>query len=88
MAGGWRDMERVGYMRELLRTNDPVVLSFVQALLRDADIQHLLLDQNMSIMEGSIGILPRRILVADESFDQARRLMREADVGSHLASHD
>ncbi len=47
-------------MKELLRTNDAVVISFVESLLRDAGIGCLVADQNMSVLDGSIGILPRR----------------------------
>ncbi|MCB1529113.1 MAG: DUF2007 domain-containing protein [Hyphomicrobiaceae bacterium] len=68
-------------MRELLRTNDQVLLSFVQALLRDAGITALLADSNMSIMEGSIGMLPRRLLVAEEHIAAARQVLQDADLG-------
>ena len=51
-------------MRELVRTNDIVLVSAIGALLDGANIHHLVLDQNMSIIEGSLGVLPRRILVA------------------------
>lgn len=50
-------------MSELLRTNDAVLLSFAQALLNDAGIGNFIADFNMSIFEGSIGLLPRRIMV-------------------------
>ena len=50
-------------MRELVRTNDIVLVSAVGALLDGANIHHLVLDQNMSVIEGSLGMLPRRILV-------------------------
>ena len=50
-------------MIEIIRTNDAVVISFAQSLLRDAGIESLVADQNMSVLDGSIGILPRRILV-------------------------
>ncbi len=63
-------------MREILRTNDPVRLSYAQALLRDAGIAPLVLDVHMSIMEGSIGIFPRRVMVADEDEARARALLR------------
>ncbi|MGB3391600.1 MAG: DUF2007 domain-containing protein, partial [Pseudaminobacter sp.] len=53
-------------MIELVRTNDAVVISFVESLLRDAGIQCLVADQNMSVLDGSIGVLPRRILVPDD----------------------
>jgi hypothetical protein len=72
-------------MELLLRTNDAVLLSFAQALLKDAGIESVLFDQNMSIIEGSIGILPRRLLVPSGSIDAARRLLREAGIGKELA---
>ncbi len=71
-------------MRELLRTNDIVLLSAVAALLDGARIGHLVLDQHMSVMEGSIGLLPRRLLVEDEEMERARRLLREAGLGAEL----
>jgi hypothetical protein len=70
--------------RELVRTNDAVLVSAVQALLNAAYIPHLLLDQNMSVLEGSIGILPRRIVVNECCIDDARRLLREAGLGHEL----
>ena len=54
-------------MKELVRTNDPVLVSAIGALLDGAAIPHMVLDQNMSILEGSIGMLPRRIVVAEET---------------------
>ena len=71
-------------MEELLRTNDPVLISFVESLLKEADIHMMVADQNMSILEGSIGLLPRRILVAGDQLEQARRLMIDAGVGKEL----
>lgn len=71
-------------MEEILRTNDMVLISFVEALLSEAGIQHAVLDQNMSVMEGSLGILPRRILVAADSADAARRLLHEAGIADEL----
>ncbi len=50
-------------MIELLRTNDVVVISFVEALMRDAGIGCFVADQNMSVMDGSLGILPRRVMI-------------------------
>ena len=72
-------------MRELLKTNDPVLISYVEALLRDAGIAAAVLDRNMSVIEGSLGILPRRVLVADDDWNQARRVLREADLGEALS---
>ncbi len=67
-------------MREIIRTNDPVLLSFVEALLNDAGIETAVMDQNMSIMEGSIGILPRRVLVASQDLEKARRILTDAQL--------
>jgi hypothetical protein len=74
-------------MKELLRTNDPVLLSYVSALLGEADIAHMVADTNMSVLEGSIGILPRRVLVESDRLTQARTLLTEADLG-HVISDD
>lgn len=73
-------------MIELMRTNDAVVLSFVQSLLKDAGIETLIADQNMSVLDGSLGILPRRILVPDEDADEARTIVAEAGIGGELRS--
>ncbi len=62
-------------MIELIRTNDPVLLSFLQALCAEARIETLLLDQHTSIVEGSIGAIPRRLMVADKDAAEARRLL-------------
>jgi hypothetical protein len=71
-------------LRELVRTNDAVLVSAIQALLEAAHIPHILLDQNMSVLEGSIGILPRRLLVAEDHAEAARRLLQEAGLGHEL----
>ena len=71
-------------MEELLRTNDPVTLSFVESLMRDAGIGVLVADQNMSILDGSLGILPRRVLVDAERIEQARRILRDAGLENEL----
>lgn len=65
-------------MRVVVTTNDPVRLSFLMALLRDAGITCVLLDGHISAMEGSIGAFPRRLAVAEEDERQARRVLREA----------
>jgi hypothetical protein len=71
-------------LRELVRTNDAVLVSAIQALLDAAQIPHVVLDQNMSVLEGSIGILPRRLLVAEDYADAARRLLEQAGFGYEL----
>ena len=72
-------------MKELLLTNDPVLLSYVSALLAEGDIAFIVADTNMSVLEGSIGILPRRVLVESARLAQARNLLTEADLGHALS---
>ena len=71
-------------MRELMRTNDAVLISAIEALLNGAHIGHLVVDQNMSVLEGSIGIFPRRILVDEDQFAMARRLLTDAGFAGEL----
>jgi Putative prokaryotic signal transducing protein len=71
-------------VKEILRTNDAVLVSAVEALLDSAGIPHLVLDQNMSVLEGSIGILPRRVLVEDGKSHVARRLLEDAGLAAEL----
>lgn len=72
-------------MEELLKTNDMVLISFVEALLRESDIPHLVVDQNMSIVEGSLGVIPRRILVEREALARAQALLRQAGLEHELS---
>ncbi len=65
-------------MRLIVQSVDPVRLSFLMALLRDAGIECVLLDQHISAMEGGIGAFPRRLAVATEDWDAARKVLREA----------
>jgi len=67
-------------MKTLLQTNDAVLISFVESLLREANIEHAVLDGHMSVMEGSIGILPRRVLVEDGQWRRASQIIREAGI--------
>ena len=73
-------------MVELFRTNDPVLLSWAAAVLSDAGIEALVLDQHMSVMEGSIGAIPRRLMVADDHRTRAIAVLKAAghdiDVGA------
>jgi hypothetical protein len=75
-------------MREILRTNNPVVLTFVEVLLRDAGLEPIVADVNMSVIEGSIGILPRRILVGTEDWARARRVLDDAGLGAWVIGDD
>jgi hypothetical protein len=71
-------------MIELVRTNDPVVISFIEALMRDAKIEYFVADQNMSIMEGSLGVLPRRVLVDEDDLEQAKRILQDAGIADEI----
>lgn len=71
-------------MRELVRTNDVVLVSAIEALLNGASIHHLVLDQNMSVLDGSIGVIPRRILVHEDDNRQARQLLTDAGLAHEL----
>ena len=65
-------------MHVVIKTNDPVRLSFLVALLQDAGIEALVLDAYASAVDGSIGAIPRRLAVRDEDGERARRVLREA----------
>ena len=71
-------------MRELLRSNDPVLLSFAEAVLREAGITHLLADQHIAALEGSIGAFPRRLLVDADDWASARKALAHAGLGNWL----
>lgn len=65
-------------MRELLVTNDLVLLSYVEALLAGAGIDALILDRHISLTEGSIGAFPRRLMVGEAHWARAAHLMEDA----------
>ncbi|GGB94521.1 hypothetical protein GCM10011363_08980 [Marivita lacus] len=67
-------------MEELLRTNDITLIPLARAVLEDEGIDSFELDVNMSVLEGSIGILPRRLMVRSDELDDARRVLREYGV--------
>ena len=67
-------------MKELLRTNDPTVIAFASALLQGEDIAVFEMDINMSVLEGSIGILPRRLMVRERDLAAAEAVLRDNDV--------
>ena len=71
-------------MEEIVRTNNLVTISFIEALLKDAGITPFIADQNMSVIEGSLGILPRRVLVPEDRAEEARRILRDAGIGAEL----
>ncbi|MGB0497752.1 MAG: DUF2007 domain-containing protein [Rubricella sp.] len=67
-------------MEELLRTNDPTQIAFVEALLRGEEIDAFVMDVHMSVLEGSIGILPRRVMVHRRDLFRARAILRDNDI--------
>lgn len=71
-------------MKELIRTNDVVLLSFAESLMRDADIPCMVADQSMSVLEGSLGLLAKRLLVAEDRAGQARRIFIDAGLEAEL----
>jgi Putative prokaryotic signal transducing protein len=73
-------------MREILRSNDAVLISFAESVLRQAGIASLLADQHISVVEGSIGAFPRRLLVGGEDWPTAHRMLSEAGLGASLVN--
>ncbi|MEM8741625.1 MAG: DUF2007 domain-containing protein [Pseudomonadota bacterium] len=67
-------------MVELVRTNDLALIAFLTALLASEDIECFMLDVHMSVLEGSIGILPRRVMVAKRDAFRARAILRDHDI--------
>ena len=65
-------------MRAVLKTNDPVLLNFAEALLADAGIAATVFDSHMSVMDGSLGILPRRLMVCEEDFERASEVLKRS----------
>ncbi len=67
-------------MKELLRSTDPTIIAFATALLQGEDIDCFALDVNMSVLEGGIGVFPRRLMVRSDDHDAAERVMRDNDI--------
>jgi hypothetical protein len=71
-------------MVEIVRTNDIVLMGYLQSLLEDAKIPVLVADTHISALEGMIGAFPRRLLVPDDHELQARRILRDAGFEAEL----
>ena len=71
-------------MKELLRSSDPTVIAFASALLEGEDIPVFPMDVHMSILEGSLGILPRRLMVRDQDLWRARIVLSDNDIPTGL----
>ncbi|MFB9950406.1 DUF2007 domain-containing protein [Rhizobium puerariae] len=71
-------------MLEIIRTNDVVILSLAESLMKDAGIHCMIADQSMSVLEGSLGLLPRRFLVEGDRVNEARRILKDAGLEAEL----
>ena len=67
-------------MKELLRSTDPTILAFASALLQGEDIDCFQMDVNMSILKGGIGVFPRRMMVREDDYDRAVRVMTDNEI--------
>lgn len=70
-------------MKELLRTNDPVGLSWFSAVLKDSGIESEIFDTHASLMDGSVMAIPRRLMVGDDDFSRAQRILEEVRAAGH-----
>lgn len=71
-------------MQELIRTNDLVLLSFAESLLAAEGMMAVILDGHTSVVDGSLGLLPRRLMIDADDAERARRLLTEAGLGHEL----
>ena len=74
-------MPQIGYkdlMQAVLKSNDAVILSYASHVLKEAGIESVIFDTHASVMDGSMGMLPRRLMVADEDFTRAQWLLKSA----------
>ncbi|WP_045835075.1 DUF2007 domain-containing protein [Hyphomicrobium sp. 99] len=75
-------------MRELIVTNDPVLISYAEALLKDQGIKAVVFDRNISLMEGSIGAFPRRLVVLDELWARGAEILKQAGLGQWVIGNE
>ena len=69
-------------MRDVLKTNDAVLLNFAEVVLADAGIESVVFDAHMSVMDGSLGILPRRLMVTESDYERAKSILAAALPGA------
>ena len=67
-------------MEEVLRSNDPVLLSFAQSVLRDAGIEAIIFDTHSSAIEGTISAIQRRLMVVNDDASRARQILKGAEL--------
>ena len=71
-----------------MRTNDPTIIAYASALLEGEEIEAFPMDIHTSVLEGSIGVLPRRLMVRDEDLTRARRVLRDNEIPHDATEHD
>jgi hypothetical protein len=79
---------KVASMRALVLTNDAVLLSFIETLLQEAGVESLILDRHISLLEGSIGAFPRRMVVSEDDWPRAARVLKEAGLEQWIANDE
>lgn len=72
-------------MKELIRSNDPVLISYILAVLADEEIEAVVLDEHTSILEGSIGAIQKRVMVLSEKIGQAKRVLEDLDLANEIS---
>lgn len=77
-------MAHINDMKELLRSTDITIIAFATALLRGEDIACFEMDVNMSVLEGGIGIFPRRLMVHPDDYDDAVVVLRDNEIPQGL----
>lgn len=75
-------------MHEIVRSNDMVLVSYIVDLLRQEGCEPVVFDMHMSVLEGSIGVLPRRVMVASDEAGKARRVLAGAGLRDHLSASE
>jgi hypothetical protein len=75
-------------MKELVRTNDPVLISWLTAALGEASIQAFVLDTHTAVLEGSVAAIQRRVMVADDDFVRASKVLADAEAGRYEGGGD
>ena len=74
-------------MIEIMRTTNPVDVNYIQALLKDAGIFVAVFDDNISVVEGSIGLFPKRVMISEDDRDAAREVLRGTELEESLLPH-
>ena len=71
-------------LKTIIATTDPVLLNYAETLLKSEGIPHFTLDQHQSLVDGSIGVIPRRLCVLEEDFGEAVEVLKSAELGHEI----